>query len=296
MQAGEEWVYRPRAWTAQAPVHRVRIEKIRPGKGAKVQIRALDGDDEGMASWVAKTALKAPWGRREAWEADDRRYAAAVAASVPALRTAVYHAASEFIDAIWQRSNIISLGHAKGTRGLLLVNDLPAAVEEFGVDLPDLLSDPLTFTDRFGTLVAPWPAAERWAAHACRSHADAVARYAAAEEAALREGVVHGRTFKATRGPGTVLTAEECADTFDDDMAVLEVLRAWCGELAADRFDELGALRAEVARLGSVAEDAIEAVRRAGHGRTADALQKRLGLRQAQARRPDHPRYDDSGP
>lgn len=296
MQAGEEWVYRPRAWTAQAPVHRVRIEKIRAGKGAKVQIRAMDGDEEGMASWVAKTTLKAPWAQRDAWESDEQRYAAAVAASAPALRRAAYDAASEFIYKIWHCSNILSLGHARGTRGLLLVKDLPAALEEFGADLPDLLSDPLTFTDRFGTLVAPWPAAERWAAHTCRSHADAVARYATAEEAALRDGVVHGRTFAGSRGPGAILTAEECADMFDDDMAVLEVLRAWCGVQTADRFDELAALRAEVARLGAIAEDAIEVVRRAGDGRAADALQQRLGLRQAQARRPDHPRYVDSGP
>lgn len=289
-------MYRPQAWTAQAPVHRVRIEKIRAGKGAKVQIRAMDGDEEGMASWVAKTTLKAPWAQRDAWEADDRRYAAAVAASASALRTAVYDAASEFISLIWQRSSIVSLGHTKGTRGLLLVTDLPAALEKFGPELPDLLSTPLTFTDRFGTLVAPWPAAERWAAHACRSHADAVARYATAEEAALRDGLVHGRTLPGARGLGSVLTAEECADTFDDDMAVLEVLRTWCGEKAADRFDELAALRAEVARLGTIAEDAIEAVRRAGDGRAADALQQRLGLPQAQARRPDHPRYVDSGP
>jgi hypothetical protein len=256
----------------------------------------MDGDEEGMASWVAKTTLKAPWAQRDAWEADERRYAAAVAVSASALRTAVYDAAAEFIYKIWRCSSILSLGHAKGSRGLLLVNDLPAALEEFGPDLPDLLSDPLTFTDRFGTLVAPWPAAERWAAHACRSHADAVARYATAEEAALREGVVHGRTLPGARGPGSVLTAEECADTFDEDMAVLEVLRTWCGEQAADRFDELAALRAEVARLGAVAEDAIEAVRRAGDVQAADALQRRLGLRQAQVRRPDHPRYVDSGP
>lgn len=296
MQAGEEWVYRPRAWTAQAPVHRVRIEKVRAGKGAKVQIRAMDGDEEGMASWVVKTTLKAPWAQRDAWEADDRRYAAAVAASAPALRTAAYDAASEFIYKIWRCSNILSLGHAGGMRGLLLVKDLPAALEEFGADLPELLSDQLTFTDRFGTLVAPWPAAEPWAARACRSHADAVARYVTAEEAALRDGVVHGRTFAGSRGLGAVLTAEECAETFDDDMAVLEVLRTWCGRQAADRFDELAALRAEVARLGAIAEEAIEAVRQAGNGRAADALQQRLGLRQAQARRPDHPRYVDSGP
>ncbi|WP_194892388.1 hypothetical protein [Catenulispora pinisilvae] len=289
-------MYRPRAWTAQAPVHRVRIEKIRAGKGAKVQIRAMDGDEEGMASLVAKTTLKAPWAERDAWKSDDQRYDAAVAASVPALRTTAYQAAAEFIEAIWQRSNIISIGHVRSTRGLLIVKDLPAAQEEFGAELREVLADPLTFTDRFGTLVAPWPAAERWAAQACRTHADAVARYVAAEEAALRDCVVHGRTIASTPGIGAVLTPEDCADTFEDEMAVLAVLRAWCGEQTADRFDELAALRAEVTRLGVIAEEAIEAVRRAGDSRAADALRYRLGLRQAQAVRPDHPRYDDCGP
>jgi hypothetical protein len=31
-----------------------------------------------------------------------------------------------------------------------------AASKQFGADLSELLSDPWTFTDRFGTLVDPW--------------------------------------------------------------------------------------------------------------------------------------------
>lgn len=38
----------------------------------------------------------------------------------------------------------------------------------------DVLADPLTFTGRFGVLVAPWTAAERFGRYACQVLADDV--------------------------------------------------------------------------------------------------------------------------
>jgi hypothetical protein len=42
---------------------------------------------------------------------------------------------------------------------------------------------------------------------------------------------------------------------------VRELLRAWCGETAVARFDELEELRKEIKRVGDVAEEAIGVLR-----------------------------------
>ena len=55
------------------------------------------------------------------------------------------------------------------------------------------------------------------------------------------------------------------------------MLRSWCGEQAAVRFDELAELRKEVRRVGEVAQAAIGALRKAGRGKEATRLERELG-------------------
>ena len=61
-------------------------------------------------------------------------------------------------------------------------------------------------------------------------------------------------------------------------LPVFALVRSWCGAEAVDRFDELVALRAEVARLGELVERAVDALRKRGAAATAATLERGLGV------------------
>ena len=288
MEVGEDWVYRPKARTLGAPSFHVRIDKIKQAKVPKFQVQLLDGEEAGLRVWVSKGTLMVPWADREAWLADDSHYAAALEASTVSDEAPEYRAMTRLIDEIWNQFDVLRMGWNRNDSGLLLVGDLAAAKESFGEDLEELIADPLTFTDRFGVTVAPWPAALRWAQRACEVLSDTVMRWVDREERDLRDGVVHGRVYRFSRGEPYEIPPERCAETFDEDYAVLEVLRKWCGAEPLDRFDELKALRDEVVRLNTVVESALASLRRAGLVKEAEALHRQFGYRPGEAPRPRH--------
>ncbi len=288
MEPGEEWVYRPKARTAGAPIFRVKIEKVRPGKSPKIQLRVLEGADTGLLLWASKITLKVPWDECDAWRVDEERYELATADSWSWFDTPEYNAAHRLVDEIWSGS-AIQLGWNVPVRALLLVTDLPSAKLEFGQDLEELLADPLTFTDRFGTLVAPKAAALRWAQRACTVLADDVVRWVEREDEQLRNSLIHGETLPMGRGePPFWISPERCAERFDEQNAVLEVLCSWCGAGPKERFDELAARRHEVERLNGVVESALSILRNAGLEGEAENLQRKLGYRPQDRTRPSH--------
>lgn len=287
MDAGQEWVYRPKARTPGAPVFRARIEKVRPGKSPKVQIRVLDGEDAGLLTWVSKITLQVPWAQHDAWSADEERYELAVARSASWFDTPEFHAAMRLADEIWTGVGI-QVGYNVPVRGLLLVADAPAAKAAFGQDLEELLADELSFTDRFGTLVAPKDAALRWAQRAAGIRSDEVLRLVQKEEAQLRDSLVHGKTSRQRRGEEYWFPPELCAEWFEDDNAVLQVLRSWCGAKPQERFDELVALREEVERLNAIVQRALSALRAAGLEQAAEDLHRAFGYRPGERERPEH--------
>lgn len=290
MEVGEDWVYRPKARTSGAPFFCARIEKIKADKTPKFQIRLLDGEEEGLRTWVTKVTLKSPWNERDAWSADDERYASAVAVSVTFEESSEFRAVERIVDEIWQARDfdVMRIGWNRVDRGLLLIRDLPTAKKVFGQDLEELLADPLTFTDRFGVLVAPWAATLRWAQRACTVLADDVMRWVDREDKKLRGSVIHGETIYFGRGETWERSPAQCAESFNEQNAVLEALRAWCGVEPVERFDELSALREEVGRLNSIVESALASLRRTGHDKEADALQRTFGYRPQEGPRPSH--------
>ncbi len=128
------------------------------------------------------------------------------------------------------------VGYNVPVRGLLLVADVPAAKAAFGQDLEQLLADALSFTDRFGTLVAPKDTALRWAQRAASLRSEQVLRLVQKEESELRDSLVHGKT-SGRRGEEYWFPPEQRAEWFEDDNAVLQVLRSWCGAKPQERFD-----------------------------------------------------------
>jgi hypothetical protein len=60
---------------------------------------------------------------------------------------------------------------------------------------------------------------------------------------------------------------------------VYTLVREWRGREASARYDERQALRSEVRRLAGQVEQAITALRNAGQGKKAAALERALGVR-----------------
>jgi hypothetical protein len=79
-------------------------------------------------------------------------------------------------------------------------------------------------------------------------------------------------------GSSGYIDAEICAEVDEKYRPGRDLVRQWCGQDAKERYDELVALRAEVVRLGKLAERAISAVRAAGDDRQAEELERELGI------------------
>lgn len=80
----------------------------------------------------------------------------------------------------------------------------------------------------------------------------------------------------AVRNPGT--SHPRSVPKYARQVPTYALLRQWCGEDAAGRFDELAALRAEALRSGQIAERAISALEEAGLSKIAASLKRELGV------------------
>ena len=85
------------------------------------------------------------------------------------------------------------------------------------------------------------------------------------------EKAVHGDFFDYGSWSGYV-PAERCAEYLREREPVFAQVREWCGQPAVERFDEVGALRAEVRRLRELVIRAAERLEAAGHSQLAKRL------------------------
>lgn len=277
MDVGEVWAYREKAGTEGAPIRQVEILQFDPKRRSKVRIRYLDGDERGLDEWVTKVRLKVPWADADAWLHDERRYIAARGVSLDAEDTAEYQAA-ESVLVSYARRDGVGFGYRWGERALLLIDDLAGVAAELGSDADAVFGEPLAFVDRHDRYVAPWPVALRLARRLAERHADEVVAAVAKEEAELQAEALNGRVYHYRRGGGFEVPAEECLKDLQERQPIFDLVRAWCGRSAVERFDELMALRAEVDRLRLLLESAARWLDEAGERRGATRLRQELGL------------------
>ena len=78
---------------------------------------------------------------------------------------------------------------------------------------------------------------------------------------------------------------EICAQVDEEHgKPVRAVLRDWCGVEPVELRSELAEVRKETARLGALAESALDALRRSGQFKEADRLEREFGTAQEDAR------------
>ena len=74
------------------------------------------------------------------------------------------------------------------------------------------------------------------------------------------------------------VSPEICAQTDEEHgKPVRAILREWCGTEPVELRSEIAELRRESARLGKLAESALDALRRSGQVREADRLEREFG-------------------
>ena len=270
-QPAERWAYRARRIDDLVEVEVVKTGTQRP---ARVQVRFVEERFEGRQEWVPPARLKVRWSavgeflHREAlWD----RIAELGIGEDPR-RSAAEQVFDTLIDSAIARMEYNNSGCA-------WVIDSGRLAAVTALDPALWLTCAEAFHDG-PELVVPWPITEKIAQSAAERQPNPLLEIVERDEAEARREAVHGRYYPG-RGsrPGFSVSAESCIRGDNEyGKPVREVLRRWCGADATERFDELVALRAEIRRVGLVAEEAIAALRDSGQKRDAERLAHALGI------------------
>jgi hypothetical protein len=277
--AGEVWAYRARG---QDPLVQVAVVRFGVKTPQRVLVRFVDDEFEGRQDWVPPARLKVPWSGVDEYIGRERRWDEVLRPSAGVSLTEELAASSVFDLLIPE--DMAELGwNAK--RGTVLIHDVSGLASLLGVP-PAAISDPTSFKEG-GDLISPWPVAIAVARRATeREPHKVLADVEKAEADALRYST-YGR-WTSRRGREDDWVPPEVCQRVDAEhgQPIRAILRDWCGADAVDLRAEIAALRIDASSAGKVAQEAIELLRRHGHTRDANDLERKLSeLRQGSGQR-----------
>lgn len=283
MDVDSRWGYRARAVD---PLVEVRVVKTGTQRPTRVLVEFIEASFEGKQEWVPPARLKVEWACVEEFSAREQRWRAVAVDSPGRWDTPVLRAASTIFEILIDEK-LASEECREG--GVCRIHNRVALADYLKVDVKDLVSSEVAFEED-GDLIVPWQTTLFIASRAAQTHQDAVADYLDREERRARHEAIHGHHLASTRGSGMYVTPERSQE-FDAEYyrPLRDVLRGWIGTEAPDRVEELHALRAEVARLGALVEQAVAALRARGHAKDARVIESALGTPVDQLRKPEQP-------
>jgi len=269
MEIGESWAYRARARDWGGAVTRVEIVRVGgPRRAGWVHVRFLEGDESGVQEWVTPDCLLAPWFDLDVFRADDAAESALAEASREARGTTAFEAARLVLSFIRPKKNV-RLRRGAADAGVLEISRLDETAKSLELDPAELRSDPMVHEKGSGLCLVGWPATERVARRAAECFADEILPETDRREQALADERAQSQWSSWGRRNDRKL---------DSEQAVVRMVREWCGEERAERYDELVALRAEVIRLGGLVERAVRELRNRGYGVIASTIERDLGV------------------
>ena len=272
--AGELWAYRARG---QDPLVQVAVVRLGVKKPQRVLVRFVDDEFEGRQDWVPPDRLKVPWSGIEEYAARERRWDEVLQPSLGVSLTEEL-AASSIFDLLIPE-DMAELGwNAK--RGTVLIHDVSGLANLLEV-APAVLREPASFEED-GDLISPWTVALAVARRATEREPHKVLADVEKDEADARRDSTYGRWSSRRRREDDWVPPEVC-QRVDAELGqpIRAMLRDWCGADAVDLHAEIAALRSDALSSAKVAREAIEVLRRHGHTRDANDLERKLSeLRQ----------------
>ncbi|NYE73849.1 hypothetical protein [Microlunatus parietis] len=234
-------------------------------------INFVDPAMEGKAEWVPPGRLKVPWDQAESFHAREARWNAVLAESphdndlpeVVAANTVFEQVVDyEVADIDWRES-------------YLRIDDLDRLCGLSGLPRNLFTSDPLGF-QAGGTLIVTWQIALKTAQALAKRHAGPLLEHVEQEERDYLRESIHG-SYHHGRGGRTMISPEIIREVDQKYRPARNLVREWCGVEAVSRWEELAALRAEIRRVGDIAEEAIQRLGKLGHADDAEDLAAKLG-------------------
>ena len=271
MEIGEHWMFRDRPKALGDPVHRVEVVRLDgPRRQGDAHVRFLDGPEAGLQEWVTRGQLIAPWNDVDLFLQDESRRLAVIGESVDVRGTTEYEAA-RFVFELIRSKNVFRLLATKAEAGVLEIIDLTRFAASVGAEAGAFSEQPLCFTDRNGILICPWTVTRVLARQLADKRGEEVLDKVLDQERRLRQ---HYDSEPSWRRDDKDLRQFE---------QVAAVLREWCTGEAVERFDELRALRKEVARLGDLVQRAVTELRQRKAHAIAATIERDLGALDATA-------------
>lgn len=269
MEPGESWAYRARQVDDLVEVKVLRLGTQRP---ARVLVRFVDDAFEGREEWVPPARLKVLWDDVAEYRAREERWDRIIEAGLP-LDDSREDAAETVLEILFDRHEV-SIGYREA--GAIHINDPGRFASRLGLDVAQLVDHPLAFVED-EELIAPWPVTELVVTTASRKNPTPVLEYIANEERKAAHEAIHGHWSGSPRR-GHYFEPEICVKLENEHYRPRrEIMRAWCGPDAAERFDELVELRKEIRRVGDIAQAAVDALHAAGEVSEAARLRRDLG-------------------
>ena len=271
LAVGETWAYRARG---HDPLVQVSIVRLGINTPARVLVRWVADEFEGAQDWVPPARLKAKWADVDEFRAREARWDA-VQAEAQDLSEAMSSAVSTVFDLLIDEK-LARLGY-NSENSVPRIHDVAGLAASVDFDPEELRQAPAF--EEAGDLISPISVAVDVARRAAERDPYRVLEYVEREEAdAAREGI-YGR-FHRGRGPngGTDISPEICRQVDEEHgKPVRAILREWCGAGPVDIRHEIAVFREETQRLQELATSALDALRTAGHVRTANRIERELG-------------------
>ena len=265
---GERWAYRERAQDELVEVAVVRLGVKTP---ARVLVRWIDEAFEGKQDWVPPARLKAHWAEVGAFRDREHRWDAVISESDSYARSTVDAIGTVFNQLVPEE--IATLGY-NATSGVLHVRDAEAVASLAGLETAQL-REPTSFEEE-GELISPTVVGLRIAQHLAATNPHAILQHVDREEVDARREAIYGRVYPARgRGQAWDISPEICRQVDEEHgQPVRAILREWAGAEAGDLRAEIKAARTEARRLAELAAASLEALRAAGHVRTANRIER----------------------
>ena len=268
---GEVWAYRARH---HDPLVQVRVVRFGAKTPRRVLVRFVDEEFEGLQDWVPPSRLKVPWSGTAEFEARERRWDAVVAPSPPD-HDGPEESAADTVIHLLIAPELATTGW-NATRGTIRIHNVAGLAAFLDVDQSELEANVISFEEE-GDLISPWPITLAIARRAAERDPHRVLRYVDKEEADAQREATYGSWYRRRGAPDDHISAEICASVDEEHgQPVRALLREWCGASAVDQRREISSLREEAARAAAIAQAAVELLRRHGHPRDANRLEREV--------------------